>query len=247
MDKQTRHEAIRERARAALRDMYHNATVNYPRLDDADAQRFEGWFEGARESELDYLQSGGAYGDNYRKTLAAPCNAGKYASVAARQFYITNGMRKMREERNDCGILTGWRVIELAAGNKNAAKIMAGYPGAKRNNSLWERITEYGTLYQYGRGGRTLAPDGLMTRRESGPNEDYADGLNIASCVLLIRILESFNRYVGAWCESVPEQWAECEAERIAEERREEYARRARKAKETRERNLWACRGLVTT
>lgn len=41
---------------------------------------------------------------------------------------------------------------------------------------------------------------------------DYADDLCLASCVDLILVLESFNRYAGVWCKAVPEMWAEeCE------------------------------------
>jgi len=39
--------------------------------------------------------------------------------------------------------------------------------------------------------------------------------------VELTLIVESFNAYVEAWCKSVPEQWKEQEADRIAEEQHE--------------------------
>ena len=210
-------ELVRERAREAIRDLYHNATPSYPRLDDEAAERFQVWFNDAAEFEIDYLQSGGAYGSNYRKTLAAPCNAGKYKSEKARAYYIAAGMRKMRDERADCGMLSGWRVLELAAGNVNLARTLAGFEktGAlTRNDARWEEITDYGKLYTYGRGGRTLAPADLITgNRSPNPREDYCDEMSIPATIELIRIVESFNRFVAAWCKGVPAMWAEHERE----------------------------------
>lgn len=229
LNKQARHAAIRERAAAAIRDLYHNATPDYPRLDEKLGERFEGWFRDTVESEIDYLRDGGATPGDYRKTLAADCNAGKYKSARARAYYIAKGMRDRDEERTDCGALTGWRALEIAAGNAKLARQLARtFKGAKltRNNALWERISDYGKLYQYGRGGRTLAAEDLVrTRGGSGFSlrEDYADeraGFSIASTVELIRTLESFNRYVAAWCEGVPAMWAEWWTEEQREERR---------------------------
>jgi hypothetical protein len=226
-----------------LRDLYHNATPNYPSLDDKEGAEFQAWFEDAAESEIDYLRDGGAYGTDYRKTLAAPCNAGRYQSEKARAYYIERGMRKMREERDDCGALQGWHMVELAAGNKTLARALKRIfrnRTPKRNNALWEFIGEYGKLYQYGRGGRTLAPDDLVRSRGMswGIREDYAEEISIAACVRLIQIVESFNRYVAEWCRSVPEQWAEVVRERKAEERAQRRAclAKLRAAKQMRER-----------
>ena len=248
--------AIRKRAEEAIRDLYHNATVNYPRInDDAESKRFESWFQSAAEFEIEYIQDGGASPGDYRKTLSAPCNAGKYKSERARKYYIRKGLRDQRLERADCGIMTGWRVLELAAGNKETRRVFnqhyakhypAGTSYARmRNNALWERAREYGKIYTYGCGGRTLAPCDLYDdrRRAKWDPEEHS----IADCVELIRIVESFNRYVRAWCHSVPEQWAENESERIATEKREKAQRAARKAKETKERNYWNARDVVTS
>ena len=225
--KQQHHEAIRERARRALVDLYHNATPRYPSLEGDDAERFQSWFEDAAMFEIEYLRDGGAYGKNYRKTLAAPCNAGKYATERARDYYIAKGMRAMRDEREDCGMFTGWRALELAAGNAALAKVLRPHfkgREMRRNDSRWECIGDYGKLYQYGRGGRTLAPDDLIRMRGGSSfsiNEDAGNDWSIADVVRLIRVLESFNRVVGEWCHSVPEQWEELERERRAEERAE--------------------------
>ena len=249
--KQKHQALIRARAQSAVEDLYHNATVTYPHdLRGRSDDYFQSWFNAAAESEIDYLQSGGATPGDYRATLAAPCNAGKYKSEAARDYYIRKGMRAMRAERNDCGALTGWRALELAAGNTALARRLKKTYGARpltRYDARWERISDYGKLYTYGRGGRTLAPDGLWRQdgRGHGRKVDPAE-LSILGCVDLIRIVESFNAYVAAWCEDVPELWREhCnyeDAENLAAKRKIS----AQKAHETRERNYWACRDVVT-
>lgn len=237
MTKTQRHEAIRERARRALRDLYHNATPDYPRDFGPYAEHFDQWLAGAAEFEVDYIQGGGAYGTNYRKTLASPANAGKLKSEQARGYYIAKGLRAMEQERADCGALTGWRVLELAAGNeKLARRLRKAFKGSAmtRNDAQWELIGEYGKLYQWGRGGRTLAPEQLIKQGGGSSfsiREDYADELPIADVVDLIRVVESFNRYVGSWCASVPEQWAEYTKER----ERDERAERQRQREEARE------------
>jgi len=190
-NKSQRHESIRERARDALRDLYHNATPRYPRLDDEEAEEFQSWFEGAAEFEIEYMGSGGAYGSDYARTLAAECNAGRYKSETARRYYIRCGMAKMQRERARCNNLD----------SRKAA-----------TDCQWERITEFGKLYAWGRGGRTLAPDNLIRQRGGGSfsiKEDYCDDMPIGAVVDLIRIVESFNRAVNAWCDSVPELWKE--------------------------------------
>lgn len=249
-------ERLNARAESALRAMYHNATIDYPRdTCGRSDDYFQSWLEDQCANEFDYLQHGGAYGDNYRATLAAPCNAGKYKSPAAQRRYIDKGMRDMAAERADCGMLTGWRMLELAAGNSKLRKMLHGHlahNGGReltRNNSLWERATEYGDIVQYGRGGRTLAPSQFLRHTGGGGYcilADAGEEMSAAAVVELIQIIESFNRYIGAWCAGVPEMWREHCAE---EDREAHYAKvraSVRKGKETRERNYWAARDSVT-
>lgn len=213
MDKAARHEAIRARAREALRDLYHNATITWPReLYGRSEDYAQDWIYQSAQWETEYIAAGGAYGGNYRATLAAPCNAGRYSSQAARDYYVRKGMRAMRAERS-----------------KYAA---------------WESITDYGKLYQWGRGGRTLAPDGLYSDRRGCP-WDAAEH-SIGDCVELIRVVESFNRYVQQWCAGVPEMWREHCAEEDAQILADKRAAAARKAKETRERRYWEARDVAT-
>lgn len=234
--KQQQRDALCARVERAISDLYHNATPDYPRLDHEDAERFQVWFEDAASAEIDYLRNGGANGRDPQKTLEHPANAGRYKSAKARAYYVAKGMRAIRAERDDCGALTGWYVMELATGNKALARTLRrtfkrAPEDMCRNDALWERISEYGKLYQYGRGGRTLAPDGLVDAH-GVPREGSAREHSYAAAVELVRVLESFNAYVGAWCTSVPEQWAELERERKAEERAERKRERERKRAE---------------
>ena len=102
-------------------------------------------------------------------------------------------------------------------------------------------------MFTYGRGSRTLAPDGLW--REDGRGHGCKAGpaeMSIPACVNLVRIVESFNAYVQSWCEGVPALWAEhCDNE-DTEALAAKHKASAQKARETRERNAWACRGMVT-
>lgn len=226
--KQSHHEAIRARLERALGDLYHNATPRHPRdLYGRAEDYYQGWFDDAARFEIEYLQGGGAYGTDYRRILEAPCNAGRYQSTKARAYYVRKGMRAMREERAHCGTR----------------------PDGTPNNAQWERITEWGDLYQWGRGGRTLAPKGLITQH-GGSNFSIAEGIaqqgSITSALDLLAVLESFNRYVRDWCRAIPDAWKEhCEfedAEILAEKRRAFAAR----MKEARARRYWEARDVVT-
>jgi hypothetical protein len=68
--------------------------------------------------------------------------------------------------------------------------------------AAWERITEYGKLYTWGRGGRTLAPYRLVKgrgRTRFSMREGAPDELPVNEVVEMIRIVESFNAYVTDW------------------------------------------------
>lgn len=225
--KHQHHAAIRARAERALGDLYHNATPHYPSLDDDESERFQSWFEDAAGFEIDYLRSGGAHGKDYRKTLEHPANAGRYKSERARNYYVQREMRQMAEERARCNALDSCE-----------------HP----TNALWECITDYGELYQYGRGGRTLAPDDLIKHRGSGftIREDAHEDMPIRDVVRLVQVLESFNRYVNDWCNSVPEQWREYIEEERAQERAEKLAAWRKALKEARERRHWERRDVPT-
>jgi hypothetical protein len=190
--KAAQHAAIRERAADALRDLYHNATPQWPELPtDELATRFFAWLADTAASEIDYIRDGGAYGKDYNKTLEHPCYSGQYKSEKARRYYVRMKLLAKDEEQARCNKLDS---------RKHAT------------NAFWERIGEYGKLYQYGRGGRTLAPDELVETLGGSSfriREEYADELPLAEAVRLIQTVESFNRYCADWCNSVPTMWAE--------------------------------------
>ena len=234
---------VRARAERAIADLYHNATPTYPRETYGRTDKeFNSRFGGAAEFEVEYLADGGSTPGDYRATLAHPANAGRYKSERARAYYIARGMRARDLERADCGMLTGWRVLEWAVlvnggkvgGPQRAALYVLHrkYPDIKRNDAQWERIGEFGKLYQWGRGGRTLAPDGLV---KTGGGSQFSmrkdcEERSIADCIELIRIVESFNAYVAAWCAYVPEMWKDHCADLAREERAERKAARQAKA-----------------
>jgi hypothetical protein len=181
--KSERHAAIRDRAERAVLDLYHAATPNYPRdVADRDADKFDAWFADAVSFEIDYLCSGGPYGgdrEDYRATLAAPCNAGKLSSEAARRLYVERGLRQYDRDAAD---------------------------------RPWFRISELGKLYQWGRGGRTLAPTGVIREGGGGSfcmRRGWHDDMPIGRVVEMTRIVEAFAEYVRAWCAGIPDMWAD--------------------------------------
>lgn len=131
MKKQDRKKLIRARAENCLADLYHNATPNYPRIKDNEAEIFENWFYDIANFE----------------------------------------------------IMDFWRDHEIA---------------------------EYGRVYSWGRGGKTIAPDDLIkTHGGSGfsINTEIAEEWPISKLIDLIRIIESFNSYVKTWNRAIPEMW----------------------------------------
>ena len=70
-------------------------------------------------------------------------------------------------------------------------------------------VEQYGPVYQYGRGGRTLAPSKLMRRYGSRDGTCKAEDLDVSplEARALLRWIEAFNRDVNAWCKDVPSAW----------------------------------------
>jgi hypothetical protein len=148
------------RAIAAVRDMYHNAPLEYPDVKNYfERNLFNDWLEDHIRNETDYLQSGGAYCKVHGLTPEEEAERMRYAP--------------------------------------------------------YEAIGRYGKLYQYGRGGKTLAPEKLAGNRSSfSPKHEYLEKLNTRELLELIRIVEAFNKHVKQWCQSIPEQWEEEKKER---------------------------------
>jgi hypothetical protein len=74
-------------------------------------------------------------------------------------------------------------------------------------------LERYGKLYAYGRGGRTLSPDGLMIRRGSSQDcirkvdeIEFLDGFEYKR---LYKTLKQFNDLVIEWNKSIKEWWTD--------------------------------------
>jgi hypothetical protein len=182
-------QALEARAARAIKALYHAATPAWPRDFGPYADSFDQWLGERGSEEIDYLSGGGGYGRDYRATLAAPCNAGRYQSEAARRRYIAKGLREQAADLD------------------------------KRPQYLARDM--FGTIYQWGRGGRTVAPEGLIRQGGGSSFSMSADALAEMSAETLtqaVRVIEAFGEHVQAWNKSVPEQWAEYTADRAAEE-----------------------------
>lgn len=83
-----------------------------------------------------------------------------------------------------------------------------GFQANERYFWLVSRITDYGKLYQYGRGGRTLAPSQLVNHNGRPIQEQ---DINLADATDMIMVLEAFNHYVGEWNkkENLTRAWKE--------------------------------------
>lgn len=80
-----------------------------------------------------------------------------------------------------------------------------------RQEWLAQKIYSFGEVYQYGRGGRTLAPEKLVkvkggssfTLKATWDNFDF----NVEALTTAILILEAFNKLVKKWNKDVPDMW----------------------------------------
>jgi hypothetical protein len=84
----------------------------------------------------------------------------------------------------------------------------------EREKEKWFSILDHGKLYTWGRGGRTLAPDGLINSR--GASFSIKDAGEFAhysreAIVDLIKAIDAFNEYVINWCssENLSYMWAD--------------------------------------
>lgn len=91
----------------------------------------------------------------------------------------------------------------LGSTEKEYAKSLKGGCKTERYYYYVSQITQYGNLYTWGRGGRTLAPNDLInTRGCSSFSIKDADDFNEKSkeyTIQLILTLEAFNHYVREW------------------------------------------------
>lgn len=104
-----------------------------------------------------------------------------------------------------------------------------GFSHNERYFWLVSRITEYGKLYQWGRGGRTVAPNDLVNQRGGSgfriKDSSYFEETSNKELTDMIQVIEAFNHYVESWCnaksiqsmyDSYLEYEEELEADRVA-------------------------------
>ena len=184
--KRIQRQAVRDRLERALRDLYHNATVTYPALQNEYEERlFQSWFEDVVADDLRYIGEGGAYG--------------------APHYYFTPRQRQSRYVKAALKYCARRQAMEQARCNRLDSR-------QHLTNALWERISDYGEVYQWGRGGRTVAPKGLINQGGGGQfTVRKVRDINIEEAyggqVQLLMVVESFNWYVRLWCEGVPQAW----------------------------------------
>lgn len=185
MDRKKREQRTRlyRRLDNAMADIYHNATPDYLDLaNDFEAHHFQQWFEQAAADEIEYINGGGAYGD------------GDYMQGARANFMQNRPTFEWKKETPEM-LYTRCRMYQRQKDRE------------RMKYARHEWIRTWGTLYQYGRGGRTVAPEYLMKRfgcndhvREFYPSwEELNDSLNYEDAVELVMIVEAFNAYVKRW------------------------------------------------
>lgn len=79
----------------------------------------------------------------------------------------------------------------------------------------------FGEVYTWGRGGRTVAPDGLVKQgggSSFGLRSDVGEEMNAERLTLAVQVAEDFADFVRDWNKGVPQMWAEYSAERAREE-----------------------------
>jgi hypothetical protein len=88
-------------------------------------------------------------------------------------------------------------------------------------NPYLRAVEMFGKLYTWGRGGRTVAPDGLVKQHGGSSfslRTDAGEEMNAERLTEAVRVAESFGDWVAQWNAGVPEMWAEYSASRAAEE-----------------------------
>jgi len=142
------------------------------------------------------------------------------ANTAVMNMYHNATIRSFPDFRNDYESTIFWEwltdavsfeISELNYITKNKMKQNALVERAKY--APHEGIAEdYGLIYQWGRGGRTVAPIKLIKMRGGSSFSliyDFFDDKNISDVTESILAIESFNETVKSWCKSVPSMWDE--------------------------------------
>lgn len=235
--KEAQRKALLNRLDEALSNLYHNASPHHPyqELSEDQWRNYYCWFEDVARFEIEYIQDGGPY--PHEESINSAWATKKYprpSQMAARVRFVQHNNRKRLIDMARPGGM--FRPQTLAWGNIGATReipyVVPEGSYTFPSNDLWCRISEYGKLYQWGRGGRTLAPEGLI-RTGGGssfsirPAEDHDD--DYEALVELCMIVESFNAYVKTWCsrdnlEGMWKDYRDAEAEETIHEAEMELA-----------------------
>ena len=79
----------------------------------------------------------------------------------------------------------------------------------KHDAVVGSMVKEYGPVYTYGRGGRTVAPSKLVVSRGASFRMAQVDDLDLSPLEArkLLKDIREFNRMVTSWNKSIPETW----------------------------------------
>lgn len=190
--KETQKAALRARAETVIAELYHAATPAWPRDFGPYGDDFGDWLADAASFEIEHLNSGGAYGKNYRRTLERNAEA-KGLSEAATAVYIRHGMRQMVQDRA--------RFARFEWAPELFGELYT-YGRGGRTLARCRLVRTYG-------GG------------SFGMDRDALESYGMRHLTEAVQVLESFLDYVRAWCAGVPDQWAEYTADRLDDAERQ--------------------------
>ena len=207
MKKQLQKSLINDRLIVALENLYHNATPHHPyaQISDSAESLYEEWFSDAASFEIEHINGGGAHGLN-SSLIPSYCQ----------HPYVPKEM--------DCKsphFISKWCLFM----RQKALREINKY-------ARHERIIEYGKLYTWGRGGRTLAPDELIRQRGGSSfsiknPEDLT--LTLEEKTDMILTLEAFNASVEEWnsAENLREMWLEFYSDHFDNSHSDDYEKLA--------------------
>jgi hypothetical protein len=113
------------------------------------------------------------------------------------------------------------RYLSPNARRRHIAKGTAEWRRDLDANPYLKAVETFGQLYTWGRGGRTVAPDGLVKQHGGSSfslRTDAGEEMNAERLTEAVRVAESFGDFVERWNAGVPEMWADYSASRAAEE-----------------------------
>lgn len=192
MRKKDQRKLITGRLNSALSNMYHNATPRTPLLDTEEYDEFDQWFNMIVEQEFYYINSGGPHGfDGYIPLYAHIASLKKVYPGYSDRWYAVKRRSLIRKYNCDLKYVRACEIVQ------------------------------YGKVYSWGRGGRTVAPIDMISRRGGSSysiKQFDTEDMSLEKMVDMILVVEAFNEYVREWNESIPAMWADDCMEKMIEE-----------------------------